>query len=328
MGKQNGVNEDMAGMSSVAASATKLRQPFGESGARSWVMMVFLMGAMFSLSHALFRMRLELPQVAPGAAAKKDPALYEVLSFGHLPALVDWVWITTLAETELIRPPKGTHSQLFYDLEVLADLDPLFAEIYTVGANLLAVVQDDGLGAKVLLDKGESFRKERLPSMPESYKQSYWAHSWQIPILLGYTHLFELADMPSAAKNFLEAATLPGVPAYVLRLQKRLEQPGGEYEVGMKLLNFLISTTVDPKIREGYEKKRANLFVAQYLHDLNLEWAKFRGAHKAQGIERAWAEFRREARITTTDPWGGTLSIAPGGKIASTTPYEKVFSLD
>lgn len=260
-------------------------------------------------------------------ARRKDPELYRTLSFGQLPSGVDWIWILSLTETELNKVEPGKHSTFFYDLDLLTDLDPLFSEVYVTGANLLAVVQNDGRGAQALLVKAERFRNRDLPAMPDAYREEYWAHPWQVPLLLAYVHLFELNDMPNASIYFKEAANLPGAPVYLPKLAKRLEQPGGEYEVGMKLIDFMISGASDPKVREELEKKRSNLLVAQYLHELNLGFSSFLRSHPHR-LEQAWTAFREAGRLSLEDPWGGRLSLDSNGKIVSTTPHDRVFGLD
>jgi hypothetical protein len=279
----------------------------------------------------LYRLTESSPTIVRDEVIEKNPELYRVLSFGQLPSTVDWLWISSLTKTDIIRMNHGRHSKFFYDVDTMTDLDPLFAEVYIASANLLAVVQNDGKGAQIILDKGEKFRKEVLPRLPESYRKDYWLHPWQVPLLLAYVHLFELNDMPSGAIYFREAAALPGAPEYLANLAQRLERPGGEYEVGLKLINFMITrNTDDPLVKASLEKKRGDLFVGQYLYELTLSFAAFRSKHSALSVLGAWDAFRKESKLSVVDPWGGTLSVAvgEGDKVVSTTPHAKVFGLE
>jgi hypothetical protein len=272
---------------------------------------------------------------AAEAVAPIDPILYRILSFGQLHCAVDWLWLKSLLNAESVKVRPGTHLTLFYVLDAILDLDPLFSEIYLVGGNLLAILQDDGLGARILLDKGERFRREQLPNLPEDYQRSHWPFPWQVPQLLGYVHLFELNDMPAAAFYFKEAASIPGAPPYLGKLQRRLVQPGGEYEVGLKLLGHLIDGARTPEVREGLEKKRLNLFVSQFLHELNQAFSSFMSSRQPLGstpdpaaVLRYWKGFRKERRLSGADPWGGELSIEASGKVVTSTPHEAVFGLE
>lgn len=259
---------------------------------------------------------------------KWDPALFKTLAFGHWPAGIDWLWIKTLVDPSISHVPPGTHPTIYYDLDLATELDPAFFDIYVGGANLLAVIRDDAPGALALLLKADRFRVNDLPSYPESFRRDYWSGAWDIPLLLAYVYLFELNDMTHAAAQFKEAARLPGAPAYLGRLAQRFEKPGGEYEVGLKLLRFMISSSKDLRAQEKLESQFSSLVVAQYLFQLNLSFESYLGAHPG-GPQRNWKRFLDEAANSVRkDPFGGELTLAPSGKLVTSTPHEKVFGLE
>ncbi len=295
----------------------------------------------FVLSKAFHRAfdRQELTSVAPEEGRRKwDPRLFQILSFGHLPSAVDWLMIRFLIidpSSKHVAP--GTHPSVFYDLDLATDLDPIFFELYTAGANYLTVIRNDNEGAKELLLKGDRFRRQLLPSFPEEFQARFWRRQWQIPLLLAYVYLFEMDDMPEAARQFLEAAALPGSPAYLDRLAIRLQKPGGQYEVGLKLLNLLIDGTKAPDVRERMVRKRDSLFLGQYLFHLNdafraylQEKPKYRAKHEVdeRGMQQYFRQFLADSRTPPRDPWGGELSVDAGGKINSSTPRERVMGLE
>lgn len=313
-----------------AASRRQFSVPLPKMG---WMVLAALFFLQATANEWLYRLQEIARPAVHSDQVQKNPELYRVLSFGHLPSAVDWLWIVSLTKTDVVKVADKQHSKFFHDVDTMTDLDPLFAEVYVASANLLAVVQNDGIGARIILEKGEEFRNNILPQMPDSYRQDYWPYPWQVPLLLAYVHLFELNDMPHGAVYFKEAASLPGSPPYLANLSRRLERPGGEYEVGLKLLNFMINKNPDDqKAREGLEKKRSDLFIGQYLHDLNLSFATFSSNRVGRSILSLWAEFRRESKISEVDPWGGKLSVdtskGAGGKIVSTTPHAQVFGLE
>lgn len=274
--------------------------------------------------------QLPSPVIPPQAAHVRNPQLFATLSFGHLPLAIDWLWLATLQNDSTERLPEGQHDQLYSDLNLVTDLDGAFFEAYEAGANLLAVVRSDGVGAKELLLKGDRFRKSELPKMPESFKQRFWSRAWSIPVLLGYTYLFELNDLPSAAVHFREAATVPGAPPYLQSLADRLAKPGGEYAVGLRLINYLISGATDDRVREELTRKRESLYLAQYLADLNRSFGQFLLARPSarESLASRWKTFVRENGIALKDPWGGVLSLSDAGKIVSSTPHVRVFGLE
>jgi hypothetical protein len=294
------------------------------------ILILILLFGQAIFNESLTRIEERNRSVIVAEPVAKQPELYKVLSFGQLFSATDWIWIASLTGTDISKPKEQAHTNFFYDIDLVTELDPLFAEVYVAGANLLAVVQNDGEGAKTILEKGEKFIKDDLPSLPASYRQAYWQRSWQIPQLLGYVYLFELNDMPSASKYFQEAADISGAPRYLPKLAKRLRQPNGEYEVGLHLLDFMIRGAQDETVIEALEKKKHNLEVGQFLHDVNLKFANYLSRRPGVNVGQAWNAFRKTFGISEEDPWGGKLIIesTTPPKVISTTPHKRVFGLD
>lgn len=257
---------------------------------------------------------------------KLNPEVIKAFSFGHLASVIDWFWMTSVIDGSAgSHVAPGQHPQLYYDLDLISDLDPAFFEIYTVGANLLSIIRNDGEGAKNLLKKGNDFFKNHISEYPSQLKEMYWGNVWSLHTLLAYVHLFELDDLPSAASEFLAAADLPGAPKYLLRLAKRLTQNGGVYEVGLRLLNFLISGQTDPKLKAALEKKRLNLSIGHYLFQVNESYKAFLNKHpKSKDLDY----FLKANGVGNLDPWGGKLYLDRNGRILSSTPHDRVFNLD
>lgn len=299
-------------------------------------------GALLLCSQAVLNLslrHLDTAFVVPSVEAERklNPRLFETISFGHLPAAIDWLWIQSLIDPSLSKVTPGTHSTVYYHLDLATDLDPMFFEAYVAGGNVLSVIRDDFVGARDLLIKGNNFRKNELPNYGEEFEKRFWSQGWLIPVTLAYVYLFELQDMPKAAVVFKEAGNVPGAPEHLIRLAKRLEKPGGEYEVGLRLLNFLIASTRDVRVKNELQRKRDSLFISQYLFDVGRAFHAFLNAQKdyktslripEEKLQAYWRRFLRESRMTAIDPFGGRISIDAHGKITSTTPRDKVMGLD
>ena len=190
---------------------------------------------------------------------KLNPELFRTLTFGFLPLTIDWIFIRMIADGEKEKVSAGQHPDFYYDLDLATDLDPAFFELYQTGGYLLSLVRGDHEGAKDVLRKGIAFYRDSLRTDPltytEIFKEQYWGQAWNLSVILAYIYLFQFDDMPHAAASFREAATLPGAPAYLASLEKKLGNPGGEYEVGIRLLRFLISGAPSEKAKEALEKK-------------------------------------------------------------------------
>jgi hypothetical protein len=286
------------------------------------------------------RMKFEpVADVKVQASERLNPALFQSMAFGQLPASIDWVWLKSLQDPSLERVKKGEHLQVYYDLDLLTDLDPLFINAYVVGANVLAVVHNDGLGALSLLLKGEKFRQEELPKYSESFRNRFWEEGWSVPLLLGYTYLFEMDDLPRAAEAYEAASRIPGSPEYLQHLVMRFKQPGGVYEVGLKLTEFLIGSAPDVRTKEKLLQRREALLVGQYLFEADRQFQSFLDHKKIlrsgtpsplelAALKKLWREFLQQGSISETDPWSGTLTVGDNGRVITSTPHQKVLGLE
>jgi len=262
-------------------------------------------------------------------SVKWDPRIFKILTFGHLSASVDWLWMRAMADPALAKVTPGSRAASFTDLELASDLEPAFFVVYTAGVGMLAIVRNDVEGAKKVLEKGEHFRKFDLPNYSKEFQDTYWPNPWRLPLLMAYMNLFEFDDLSSAIRSFQEASEIPGSPPYLDRLVSRLNQPGGTYEVGLRLLNFMIGTSSDDRTKEGLEKKRESLRVAQFLDSVTREFHTYlQGKHKGGATRENWEKFLSTTQKPQLDPWGGQLGLDEKGRVTTTTPREKVFGIN
>jgi hypothetical protein len=303
---------------------------------RVFLVVLILAGLQLLLTMQL-RIRYEpVAENTQHVAERIDPSLFSSMSFGQLPAAIDWVFLKCLQDPTLEHVKKGEHLQVYYDLDVLTDLDERFFAMYTVGANLLSVVHDDGAGAVSLLLKAEKFRLNELSKYPDSFRRGYWDQEWQIPLLLAYNYLFELDDLPRAAASYQEASYFPEAPEYLRGLAKEFQSAGGMYQVGLRLLKFMIRSQKDPIAKEKLEQKMVSLEVLQFLFNVNQQFQAFLVSKKyssqylgSDSVRlRLWRDFLVESATSDIDPWNGTLSLNSDGKVVSTTEHQKVFGME
>lgn len=269
---------------------------------------------------------------------KWDPELTRALAFGFEPTMIDWLWMNALLDSNLSKVAQGTHPQLYYDLDLITDLDGAFLEVYITGGNLLAVIRSDGLGARSLLLKGVEYFKKSAPEYLVSSEVNYEHRIWNLYLVLAYVHLFELNDMKEASLSFQKAAAQPHAPGYLGRLSTRLQKPGGEYEVGLRLLSFLIEGAKDSKIRTELQNKWDNLNKSYFIYQLDQKFQEFQKNAKSSGarhhskflpgqVESLWKKFLLTSQTRAVDPWGGQLSVNESGHVETTTPRSAVFGL-
>jgi hypothetical protein len=272
--------------------------------------------------------------VSPQKNARKwSPEAFRMLAAGHLPTAIDWLLIRVMAEgSAVVKVRPGEHSPAFYDIDLATRLDPAFFDLYRYAANFLSVIQDDNAGALLILERGNEWRKTELPKLPASVRERLWRDEWALPVILAYVQLFELKDLPSAARSFREAGQLPNAPGHIRSLAARLEKPGGLYEVGVRLLGFMIPGAPEGPRRTELVRKRAMLRLQQQLWEANEAFESFLQANRVPRtkleVTRAWEAFRRSARVPDMDPFGGQIGLDPATlKIGTTTPLEKVFGV-
>ncbi len=250
----------------------------------------------------------------------------KVISFGHLPSTIDGLTIQAFLDPAYRRIKGGGVTALYRRLNRVSDLDPAYFDLYYAGANVLAVILGDGVGARDLLLKGSNFLTKELPGYPEPFKAKVWSRAWSLYVVLAYVYLFELEDLNLASHAFLEAAKYSEAPSYLFHLKNRIEKPGGRYEVGLRVLNTLRQNAIraksDEEVIKELDQKIKNLSVAQFIFEINFKFLQFQKRHPGKTQAQIWAVFQQRS-----DPWGGTLSLNKEGKLITSTTFEPVFGL-
>lgn len=261
--------------------------------------------------------------------------LLRAISLGHWTTIADAVWMRGIQDESLSHVSRQVRAAPYYDFDIVTSLDPAFFEGYFDGAILLVIIRDDDEGAVRLLRKSEAFRSQVLPTWGAEFRQRFWPLEWAIPTTLGYTYMFELEDLAAAAEQFRIAAQLPGAPDYLKQLGQRLEHPAGVYEVGLKTLGFMMAAAPDDRARQKLEHRRRNLFLLQFLFQINQDFVDFLREQPENNpvkvsqaaLERVYARFQRERHPPSRDPFGESLYVGADGKIHTRSPVESVMGI-
>ena len=262
-------------------------------------------------------------QVEDSKGHPHDPKEFQVLSFGQLPSVIDWRWLKVLMTAPLSQRREKERSQLYFDVNLVVDLDPHFRDAYVHGAHLVSLLYFDSEGAIEILKRALA-QQEKLGINQESTQfMQAWGNEWEIPLLLGYFYFFELDSIAHASRYFDLAGKVKDSPRFVKSLSAKLAKPLGRYEVGLSVLSFLIQSAQTEKFKDELEKKRGHLERAYYMAKLNLEFSQFLEKTKLSRQE-AWVR-DKTLRI---DPWGGQLFLDGQGRIRTETPYENVLGLE
>jgi len=268
---------------------------------------------------------------------RPDAGLVRLLSFGQLSSMIDWIWIRAMAEDSSV-PGKDRlgRSQFDYDLDLMTDLDPALFQAYVGGSQFLSVVRDESAAAKQLLIKGARFLRNELSEFGPIFRERFWSRAWELWMTLGYVQLFDLGDMPRAAEAFEAASKESGAPEFLKHLGKRLSTVDGQYDVGIRLLEFMMRSVIagkNEKKMAELERKKYNLEVGQYLYRLSQEYLSYRHSAPTKKLgakshfQKNWSKFLIETGHSDVDPWGGRVSLSSDEEVISTTPHESVFKL-
>lgn len=285
---------------------------------------------------------LDAPTESAATPPGSTPLQLRLLSLGQLTAAADWLWLRALQDPAISHVPRGVRAALFHELDLLTELDPLFFDAYSAGSNLLVIIRDDEEGALALLRKAARVRDETLPSYPPEVRERFWRRAWELPVIEAYIWLFEREDIAKAATRFTEAAAIAGAPEFLHSLAARFARPGGELEVGQRLLNFMMAQSEavagEPRsesLRPLLEKRRS-LEVIAALRGLNKSWKDFLGScskrrsgTRGADVQKCWEGFLSSYNSgSDRDPWGGRLALREAdGRIVTTTVYRPVFGL-
>ncbi len=279
---------------------------------------------------------VQLPTQAVDLAS---PEKVKAFSFGHWPSVVDWLWIKVLQDTSLRHVEKGERASIAPALHLATQLDPANFDAYYYGSLLLSIVRSDGENARLLLERGELFRTQQLPSYPAWFQEQNWGRAFQIPLVLGYVYLYELEDLPRAAEAYRAASLYPDAPAYLKNLGARLKTVEGQYESAIKYLSGMANSEKDPEMKRKLTAKRDALYVGLYLHELNQSFRVFLNKIPsyrnrvidqipASDLEKYWKLFQRKFKVAVKDPLGGKLTLDRSGRIVSTSRRERTFGLE
>ncbi len=203
---------------------------------------------------------------------------------------------------------KHPHPLLAAILELSTDMDPYFARPYTFGGLSLTLMGMDFSLASKLLFKGHKY-------LPDNYKIAY---------LLGF-NLFNFEHRYKEAAEVLSvAARSPEAPEYLAPLATRLAAQGGSPEIGLALIEEIIPTIDDERLKESYMERRNLLLLEIGLNQLDEAVKQYQ---LSQGrLPESLAALVEGGILTAIpdEPFGGSYILQEDGKVSSSTHKERL----
>lgn len=231
-------------------------------------------------------------------ARRARPAL-----LGYDALAADVVWLQAIQYTGDRLATGRDLPGLYPFLDATTELDPKYQVVYYLGGTALVALDRRPDEAVRLLEKG-------LRSLPDD---------WQVPFLLGYTHLFYYQDYAAAARYIEDAARKVGHQTYLTALAARLHAQAGSPDTALAFLDGMRRGTTDPAVRAGIEQRMAEVVVDRDLRAIEAAAARFREARGR--LPETVEEVTRAGYLDAVpkEPFGGRYRIDPATGAASST---------
>lgn len=227
------------------------------------------------------------------------------LSFDSLVA--DVLWIRFVAAIPLRPADPAEGRVLASQLNAVVELDPAFRSAYYQGSIILGVMGNQPCSALRILDRG----MERFPD------------DWRLPFQAGYNCFVEVQDPECAARNMQRAASLPGSPGWLPALTARLMAEATQEEAAIDYLRAQLERTEDPRLRDRFEQRLAEAYLARDLRRLQEAVDTYRKRRRI--APSGWEALVGEGLLPGPpgrDPFGGEYGIDGRGRVVSSSGRE------
>lgn len=230
-----------------------------------------------------------------------------ILALGHQGLLSDFLFLKTatfIGSRGLSGQPLGDNDWNYVkqSLDVVTDLDPYFVDPYMLAEGLLAWDAQKPELANQLLVKGAEFRT--------------W--DWRLPFFIGFNYFYFLKNYEKASGYIMQAAELPGSPAYLKTLGARLAYYGGKSQTALLFLKEMLAETNDPLLKSRLEMRLTALEGAVMIENA-LE--QFKSREQRLPNELSELVIMGDLLVLPEDPYGGQWGILKNGRVFSTSKF-------
>jgi hypothetical protein len=180
------------------------------------------------------------------------------MALGYDEAFADFLWVRTVGYFGAHAKTDRDFTWLTHMLKLIIVLDPRYASPY----EFAGVILPSELG---LRDEGIAFLEKGVLNVPKDNPR-YWLQ----PFYLGYSYMMYKNDPIRAAKYMEMAAGYPSSPKYLPLLVSRLYSHADQPEIGMDILQSLLSHSGKDMPQNSYwrnaiEKRMKELIAAKHI---------------------------------------------------------------
>ena len=275
---------------------------------------------LFLLVFALSGYGLLLPEVWESRQHARDetPAGYiipskfsRILALGHQGLLSDYLFLKVATFVGGHSAAAGNPmldedwQYVSRSLDVVTDLDPYFLDPYMLAEGLLAWDAQKFDEANKLLEKGSRFRD--------------W--DWKLPFFVGFNHFYFLKDYEAASGYIMQAAQLPGSPAYLKTLGARLAYYGGKSKTALLFLEEMLAETDDALLRSRLQLR---LLALERAVQIEEALDRYRSREGTLPDKLSDLVTSGDLLFLPEDPYGGKWGVLKNGRVYSTSKFTEL----
>ncbi len=276
-------------------------------------LMLLVVLPLYLLVHDIsWKQRAEVRRTAPPGYTL-PAAFSRVLAMGYQGLLSDYEFLraTTFYGDRSIKQQQMSAQDwdfFAYSLDVVTDLDPYFLDPYILGEGLLTWDTQRYEAANALLRKGMQYRT--------------W--DWQLPYYVGFNYFYFLRDFATGGDYLIQAAEIPGSPAYLKTLAARLAYYGGKTQTAVLFLQQMLAETNSEALKLHMEKRLLALQGAVQIEEALQHYRNADGADGTDPQELSALVRSGYLKELPPDPYGGQWIILQNGRVFSTSKFVDV----
>jgi hypothetical protein len=225
------------------------------------------------------------------------------ISLGYKQLAADYYWMRAIEHFGDKAMHRYNYPNIVALIQRVLALDPYFGAAYFFAGTALTIKGIDPRISIGILERGLKYRPDL----------------WHIPFLLGFNEYFFMHNYSKAARALAIAAKFPKAPPEAGGLATRLAAEAGEPEIGLQMIDSIMSAITDPKVSATYEERKRLLTLEVHLKWLNQAADKYRQTmqHQATSLD----DLVRVGLLKEipAEPMGGKYSIDANGVVQTTT---------
>ncbi|MBK7860401.1 MAG: hypothetical protein IPJ65_17670 [Archangiaceae bacterium] len=240
-------------------------------------------------------------------------SLLKYAAKAQLPLIVEYYWLRVINLASMARSPDDGRDVLGMS-ELIEELDPDFSQVYWFAALNGVIPMSSTVWANA--EEGAEHLRRGLRRFPDEHRMT---------ICLAYALWRYQGKLAEAAEVLRAAAARPKAPSYFIPLATRLLVAAGEFRTSREFTReFLENGTLDPRTRRILENREHAIDLEERLVLIETAAKRYldeKGRPAASVDELVYTGYLPDV---PTDPYGGSLLLAPDGTAYSSANPERL----